>query len=124
MTSKHLAGEDTGNAMTFSGEWRVTFEEKPLFPFYGVPCGAAQFLTSVKNKHMPVQQSQQKRAPNAPKMQCWGGRKGGGEPGRGRQPFLCHFKDNKFFGCWQDAGRGTMTVTIFREEGYEIIWLL
>lgn len=60
----------------------MTFKEKPFFPFYGVPRSSARFPTSANNKHILVQQSQQKREPNALKMQWWGGRKSGGESHR------------------------------------------
>lgn len=44
----------------------MTFKEKPLFPFYGMPFGSACFLIAVNSKHTPLEQSQKMRAPNGP----------------------------------------------------------
>lgn len=83
----------TGRAMTFSGERRVTFREKSLFPFYGVPCGSAHFPSSVNNKHTLVQQSWQKRAPKAPEDTMMGQAKGWWRETERHQSFPCHFND-------------------------------
>lgn len=47
----------------------MTFKEKPLFPFYGMPFGSAHILISVisvNSKHTLVEQSQKMRTPNGP----------------------------------------------------------